>query len=89
MFANSYSTDFTLGKYTYLHDTQDLVYSMGLVDYFSDKLVIKIINSFTSQTNGSEYGLPKTYLISELDGQIPRDRVITAIMFLLKTKTYL
>jgi len=31
----------SLGKYTYLNNTQDLVYSMGLVDYFSDKLVIK------------------------------------------------
>ncbi|EGG93845.1 regulatory protein [gamma proteobacterium IMCC1989] len=35
----------SLGKYTYLNNTQDLVYSMGLVDYFSDKLVIKILNN--------------------------------------------
>ena len=35
----------SLGKYTYLNSTQDLVYSMGLVDYFSDKLVIKILNN--------------------------------------------
>lgn len=35
----------SLGKYTYLNSTQDLVYSMGLVDYFSDKLAVKILNN--------------------------------------------
>lgn len=33
-----------LGKYPHLAQSQDLVYSMGLLDYFKDKLVVKILN---------------------------------------------